>query len=179
MMSRRIATALSFAFAFAMFASCLSAQQTGWLKTRVKPEVAGVFVDNKYYGTAAEFDSTSHTLVLPVGKHDVKIIDPRYELLEKTITIEPRKEVIIRQELKPKAVPQPPFGTLKVKNGGRDAIYINSAYYGQADEFNGPGQKLLLPPGKYNLRIVPVRGSVRLEQEITITAHKTTTIRLK
>jgi len=179
MMSRRIVTGIACSFAFAVFGSCLIAQDTGWLRTRIKPAVAGVFVDNKYVGTTAQFKSSSHALVLPVGTHNIKIIDPRYVPLERTVTIEAGKAEVIRETLKPKTLAQPPFGQLKIKNAGRQAVYINNAYYGQADEFNGPGQALLLPPGEYNLRVVAVRGGSPLEQKITITANKTTTIPLK
>jgi len=149
----------------------------GYLRTRIKPHVAGVFVDGNYHGTASQFKSAG--IALPAGEHKVKIVDPRYEALERTVKIEAGKTQTIRQSLRPKAVAQPPFGSFKIKKGGRAAVYLNGAYYGEADEFNGPGQVLLLKPGEYNLRVVPVAGGTPLERKITITARKTTQITMQ
>lgn len=159
--------------------SPLSAQEdVGYLRTRIKPSVAGVFVDGKYQGTVSMFQSRSRAIRVPVGEHEVKIVDPRYKELTQTVNIEAGKTVTLRQSLEPISLARPPFGVLKTKNAGRSAVYINGKYYGHADEFNGPGQGLLLNPGEYNLRIVPLAGGSPHEEKIKIDANRTTVVRL-
>jgi hypothetical protein len=58
-------------------AGALSAQQA-YLKTSVDPGRAGVFVDGKYIGPAGNF-GVSRKYALPAGKHEIKLVDPRYE----------------------------------------------------------------------------------------------------
>ncbi len=155
------------------------AQDTGTLRTRVTPGVAGVFVDDKYVGTVAQFKSTSAALVLPVGEHKITLVDPRYEPYSTNVNIQAGKTEIVRKALTKKTLAKPPFGKLKIKGAARAAVYINNQYYGQSDEFNGAGQVLLLPPGEYNLRVVPQKGGGSpKEEKITITAKQTTTIRM-
>ena len=149
----------------------------GRLKTKVKPAVAGVFVDGQYHGTASQFKGSG--LALPAGEHKVKIVDPRYQTVEKTVTVEAGKTATIRENLRPKTLAQPPFGSLKIKKGQRAAVYLNGAYYGEADEFNGPGQALLLKPGEYALKIIPLGGGSPLEQKVTITVNRTTEITMQ
>ncbi|MCP5112571.1 MAG: PEGA domain-containing protein [bacterium] len=154
----------------------LVAQDTGHLRTRVKPAVAGVFVDGQYKGTASQFQHQRKAIPLAPGTHKVELIDPRYETHSQTVTIEAGKTETIRQHLRRKPLPQPPFGKLKIKNGDRSAVYINNQYFGQADEFNGPGQGLLLKPGEYFVRIVPAGGGTPREEKIKIEANRSHTI---
>ena len=45
-------------------------------------------------------------------------------------------------------------GILKTKVSPDDAgIYIDGEYAGHADRFNGPGEKLFLPPGEHEVRV--------------------------
>jgi hypothetical protein len=150
----------------------------GFLRTRVKPAVAGVFVDGKYHGTAAIFKGSKSGIRLSPGQHKVEIVEPRYKTLQATVNIETGKTTTLREDLTPVPAAQPPFGLLKIKKGKRAAVYLNGAYYGQADEFNGPGQGLLLNPGEYNLKVVPLSGGSTKEKKIKIAAGKTTAIRM-
>jgi len=179
MTSHRFGSIAALSVLFLFVGTFAMAQDTGLLRTRVSPAVAGVFVDGKYYGTVSQFQSASKALVVPVGEHKVDVIDPRYEPISQTVNIQSGEAVVIRQDMTPKALPSPPFGKLKIKNGNRAAVYLNNTYYGQADEFNGVGQALLLKPGEYHLRVVPVTGGSPLEQQVTVVAKQTTTIRMQ
>ena len=172
----RVSSVCLLAFLFLCISSFAFSQDTGTLRLRVSPSVAGVFIDEKYQGTVSQFQSSKSAIVVPAGEHRVEIIDPRYEPISQVIDFKAGQNELIREQMKPKSLAQPPFGELKVKNGNRAAVYINNAYFGQADEFNGPGQALLLNPGEYNLRIVPPGGGSPLEQKVTITTNQTTTI---
>lgn len=176
--SSRFYAVISLAFSTLLVAVPMLAAN-GSLVVKVKPKVAGVFVDNAYKGTVAKCSHNRDAISLAAGEHKVSIIDPRYEPLTKTVTITAGQTTVLRETLKPKPLAQPPFGVLKIKKGNRAAVYLNNAYYGEADEFNGPGQELLLKPGTYNLRVTPLGGGSPLEQKVTITAHHTTVITMQ
>jgi len=75
-----------------------------------------------------------------------------------------------------KALPlaKPPFGRLRVVGGDKfTAVYVNGKFMGHADEFNNPFQGLLLSPGDYTLKVVPLSGPER-EDKIKIDADKVT-----
>jgi len=59
--------------------TCVAAD-TGRLKTEVNPGRAGVFVDGKYVGPAANF-KVARTYEVAAGEHEVKLADPRYQEL--------------------------------------------------------------------------------------------------
>src|SRR3954452_5260832 len=90
-------------------ASSLFAQQTGYLKTKVDPGHAGVFVDGKYLGPAGNF-GVGRKYVLPPGEHKIKLVEPRYEDLETSVTIQEGKTVEVKQSMKALPVPKGPFG---------------------------------------------------------------------
>jgi hypothetical protein len=152
----------------------LLAQQgsTGTLKTKVNPGRAGVFVDGKFLGPAGNF-AKSRKYVLPAGEHEVKLVEPRYEEMTTKVTITAGKTTTLNQSLKALPTPKPPFGYLRTQNADKfAAVYINGKYMGHVDEFSNPGQKLALPPGEYDLKIVPSSGSGS-EQKIKLEAGKT------
>jgi len=166
-------------FCLALIPSVASAQGgKGYLRTKVKPPVAGVFIDGEYQGTASIFAGGNRGIPLDPGNYTVRLIDPRYKVVEAKVEIKAGEKTVVRETLTPVPLASPPFGLLKVKNAKRQAVYLNGAYYGQADEFNGPGQGLQLNPGEYNLRIVAVSGSEVKNEKVTISANQTTKIQL-
>src|ERR1035441_7741613 len=64
------------------------------LKTKVDPGRAGVFVDGKYVGPAANFKVARKYAVAP-GKHEVKLVDPRFEDFTTTVDVEAGKTVVV------------------------------------------------------------------------------------
>lgn len=157
----------------------LAAQQTdmGYLTAKVSPGRAGVFVDGKYLGPAANF-RIARTYTLPAGDHEVKLVDPRCEEVVTKVTIQAGKKTTLRQTLKPLPLAKPPFGVLRtIHPDGMAAVYVNEKYYGHVDEFSNASQGLLLNPGEYLVKIVPVSGGAPVERKITIEVDKTTVLK--
>jgi hypothetical protein len=153
------------------------AQQTGYLKTKVNPGRAGVFIDGKYMGPAANFRIGRKYAVAP-GEHEVKLVDPRYEEVTTKVSIEAGKTFTLRETMKALPVPKPPFGRLRVQHPDKfAAVYLNDKYCGHADEFNNSAQGVLLNPGSYDLRVEPTGGGQPISQKITIEADKVTVVR--
>ncbi|MEZ5400587.1 MAG: PEGA domain-containing protein [Bryobacteraceae bacterium] len=149
--------------------------QQGYLKTKVNPSRAGVFLDGKYLGPAGNLGFARKYAVEP-GEHEVKLAEPRYEEWTGKVTITAGKTTNLEQVLKKLPTPQPPFGALRTMHSEKfAAVYLNGKYMGHADEFNGGTQRLLLPPGEYDLKIVAPSGKTH-EQKIKIEANQTVTV---
>ena len=154
-----------------------SAQGTGYLKAKVGPGRAGVFVDGKYVGPAANF-GMSRKYQVAAGEHEIKVADPRYEEWTTKVRVESGKTATISQSLKPLPLAQPPFGTLRVKCDDKyAAVYVNGRFFGHAGEFNNPTQGLLLNPGSYEVRVEPTAGGKPSSEKVTIAADKTAIVR--
>ena len=65
-------------------------QDSGYLKTKVDPGRAGVFIDGKYAGPAGNF-GMSRKYTVAAGEHEVRLSEPRYEDVVTKVTIQPGK----------------------------------------------------------------------------------------
>jgi hypothetical protein len=152
-------------------------QETGYLKAKIDPSRAGVFVDGKYVGPAKNFGITQKYAVAP-GQHEVRLCDPRYEDVVTTVTIQPGKTTKLHQQMKRLNPAQPPFGRLRtVAEDKYSAVYVNGRYMGHADEFSNSVQGLQLNPGEYAVKVVPLGGEGK-EEHVTIEANKVTIVKL-
>jgi len=157
-------------------AASLCAQQTGTMKTKVDPGRAGVFVDGKYVGPAANF-GFARKYSLPAGEHKIKLVEPRYEDLETTVNVQAGKTVELKQTMKALPVPKGPFGSLRTENADKfAAVYVNGHYMGHVDEFSNAFQRLELPAGEYEVRIEPSSGQP-VTQKVKIEAGKTVIVK--
>ncbi len=156
----------------------LAAQQAGngYLKVKAHPGRAGVFIDGKYLGPAANF-GMARTYSLAAGEHELKLDEPRYESYTTKINVAAGKKTVVSQDLKALPVPKPPFGTLRVKSPDKyAAVYLNGKFMGHSDEFNNGSQGLLLPPGEYDLKVEPTGGGSGTQEKIKIEANQTTVV---
>jgi PEGA domain len=152
-------------------------QNTGYLKTKVEPGRAGVFIDGKYIGPAGNF-GVGRKYSLAPGDHEVRLSEPRYEDVVTKVTIESGKTAKLAQTMKALAPAKPPFGRLRTISQDKfAAVYVNGKFMGHAGEFNNPVQGLLLNPGPYTVKIVPVSGGEGHEEHVNIEADKITILR--
>jgi hypothetical protein len=157
----------------------LAQQNTGYLKAKVDPGRAGVFVDGKYVGPAANFKMVRKYAVAP-GEHEIRLVEPRYEEVVKKVTVEAGKTVHLSETMKAVAPGQPPFGELRTSAPDKfSAVYVDGRFMGHAGEFNNRVQGLLLNPGTYKVKIVPPGGGEGHEEQVTIEANKKTFVRAK
>ena len=157
--------------------SAVAQQSTGYIKTSVNPGRAGVFVDGKYMGPAANFGVSRKYAVAP-GEHEVKLLDPRYEDVVTKVTIQAGKTAKISETMKPLPPAKPPFGQLHTVTADKfDAVYVNDRFMGHAGEFNNSHQSLELNPGEYTVKIVPVAGGAPHEEHVKIEADKVTIVK--
>ena len=148
------------------------AADTGRLKTEVDPGRAGVFIDGKYVGPAANF-KVARTYQVAPGEHEVRLVDPRYQEIIKRITITAGKQTVLKETMTARPVAKPPFGKLRVENADHfAAVYVNDQFMGHVDEFSNFAQWLLLNPGTYEVKVVPLNGPP-VTKSVTIEVDKT------
>lgn len=146
-------------------------------EVEAKPGTAGVFVDGKYLGPAANFN-WAQTYVVTTGSHEVVLREPRYKEVTLKASIESGKTTTLKQKLEPVTVPTPPFGKLKTQAKEKfTGVFVNGMFMGHTDEFDNFAQGLLLKPGDYVVRFVSPDGSRTHEEKVSITADKTTAVR--
>ena len=148
---------------------------TGQLKVKADPGRAGVFVDGKYLGPAANF-KRARAYTLPAGTHEVLLREPRYRDVKTTVTIEAGKTAELKQKLEAVPLDAGPWGKLKTRAGAKyTAIYVDDRFMGHADEFDNFAQGLLLRPDD-SQKLVSADGARNHQEKVTITAEKTTTV---
>ena len=149
----------------------VQAQEMGSLSVKAHPGRAGVFLDGKYLGPAANF-RVARTYSVAAGDHELKLVDPRYEELTTKVAIKAGKKTTISETLKALAPAKPPFGTIRTESNDKfAAVYVNDKFMGHADEFSNSSQGLLLNPGEYTVKIVPASGSP-ITQTVKVEADK-------
>ncbi len=152
---------------------------TGKLKLKVSPGRAGVFIDGKYVGPAANH-KIGRTYKVTAGDHEVTLVDPRYEEMKSKITIHAGETVSISQKLKALPEAKGPFG--KMKFVGFDkyaAVYLNGKFYAHADELSNFTQGMLIQPGEYTVRVEPQNGDPAQEETVKVEQGKTATIKAR
>ena len=136
-----------------------AAADMGRLKTEVDPGRAGVFIDGKYVGPAANF-KVAQTYEVAAGDYEVKLVDPRYQEIVTKVTITAGKKTVLKETMMALPPAKPPFGKLRVENADHfAAVYVNDRFMGHVDEFSNFAQALLLNPGTYEVKVVPLSGS--------------------
>ena len=163
--------------AFTMASLACYAVDSGRLKTEVDPGRAGVFVDGKYVGPAANF-KIARTYELSPGEHEVRLVDPRYQEIVKKVTITAGKTTVVKETMTALPAAKPPFGKLRTENADHfAAVYVNDHYMGHVDEFSNFAQALLLNPGTYEVKIVPRNGTAPVTKSVTIETDKTVIVK--
>jgi PEGA domain len=153
-----------------------AAADNGRLKTEVEPGRAGVFIDGKYVGPAANF-KVARKYEVAAGEHEIKLEDPRYQEIVKKVTIAAGKTTVMKETMVALPPAKPPFGKLRVENADHfAAVYVNDRFMGHVDEFSNFAQALLLNPGTYEVRVVPMNGAP-VTKTVTIEAEKTVIVK--
>ena len=159
--------------------SVVAQQNTGSLKTSINPGRAGVFIDGKYVGPAGNF-GVGRKYAVAAGEHEVRLSEPRYEDVVTKVTVQAGKTVSLAQTMKALPLAKPPFGRLRTVSPDKfAAVYVNGRFMGHAGEFNNSVQGLLLNPGAYAVKIVPVSGGEGHEEQVKIEADKVTIVQAK
>lgn len=118
-------------------------------------KTAGVWVDGQYMGYVKELKGDKKILLV-AGKHDIVVHQPWYTDYVEQPLLQPGEVHKIRVSLirDGRTLPTAAMAELKIAAvPSRAAVFVDDQYAGHVDEFNGPGEALLLTPGQHHVRI--------------------------
>jgi hypothetical protein len=72
---------------------------TATLKLTVQPGRAAVFLDGQYVGHASEFGGATHSMLIGVGKHQIRVELPGYRTFETSVDLLPGQKSEVKTEL--------------------------------------------------------------------------------
>ena len=132
-------------------------------------KTSGVWVDGQYLGYLNELKGSKKILLLP-GRHEIVVRQAGYQDFAQQVVTEPGTKQVIQVTMQKDRRVQLPTVTAAVKlsvSPNRAAVFVDGAYVGHVDEFDGPGQAMLIAPGKHKITI-SLPGYQSFETEVTL-----------
>ena len=132
-------------------------------------KLAGVWVDGQYVGYIGEMKGSKRLLLMP-GDHQLSCRYSGYREFSQKILVEPGKKLDVHVRLDKETDIQSSQVSSEIKlavKPDRAAVFLNGGYVGHVDEFNGPGQSMVVPSGPYDLKIT-LPGYLPFETQITL-----------
>jgi len=138
---------------------------------------SGVWVDGQYVGYLKELKGSKKLLLLP-GKHRIDIRQAGYLTVSGEVFVEPGKKKTVKVKMQKDPDAQYGTQTALVKITGepeRAAVLVDNQFVGYVDQFNGPGQGMLLTPGKHSIQVT-LPGYQTFETDVTLMPHQKLTL---
>ena len=132
-------------------------------------KLAGAWVDGQYVGYVGEMKGSKRLLLMP-GDHQLNCRYSGYREFSQKVLVEPGKKLDVRVHLDKETDIQSSQVTSEIKlevKPDRAAVFLNGGYVGHVNEFNGPGQWMVVPSGPYDLKIT-LPGYLPFETQITL-----------
>ena len=132
-------------------------------------KTSGVWVDGQYLGYLNELKGSKKILLLP-GRHEIVVRQAGYQDFAQQVVTEPGTKQVIQVTMQKDPRVQLPTVTAAVKlsvSPNRAAVFVDGAFVGHVDEFDGPGQAMLIAPGKHKITI-SLPGYQNFETEVTL-----------
>ena len=126
-----------------------------FVPTHGADKTAGVWIDGQYVGYVKELKGDKRILLLP-GKHEILVRQPWYKDYIEEPLLQPGEvhTVSISLEKDGRRLSVPATAELKISAiPSRAAVFVDDQFAGHVDEFDGPGQALLLTPGQHHIKI--------------------------
>jgi len=132
-------------------------------------KLAGVWVDGQYVGYIGEMKGSKKLLLMP-GDHQLTCRYSGYREFSQKVLVEPGIKLDVRVHLEKETVIRSSQVTSEIKlevKPDRAAVFLNGGYVGHVNEFDGPGQWMIVPSGVYDLKIT-LPGYLPFETQITL-----------
>jgi PEGA domain len=136
-------------------------------------KTSGVWVDGQYVGYLKELKGSKKVLLMP-GEHEVTVRQAGYKEFSLKIVLEPGQKQVVNVAMEKDESATFPDATAEVKmsvSPNRAAVFVDDRFVGHVDEFDGPGQALLLAPGKHRVKI-SLPGYQTFETEVSLLANQ-------
>ena len=136
-------------------------------------KTSGVWVDGQYVGYLKELKGSKKVVLLP-GQLEVTVKQAGYQDFAQKVILEPGQKHVIQVAMQKNPAAQYPEATAQIKmsvSPNRAAVFLDDQFVGHVDEFDGPGQALLLAPGKHRVKIT-LPGYRTFETELNLLAEQ-------
>ncbi len=134
---------------------------------------SGVWIDGQYVGYLKELKGDKKILLLP-GKHQVAVRQSGYQEFTRQVVLEPGQTDVVSVSMQKALHANYSNDTAQLKISGnpeRAAVFVDNQFVGHIDEFNGPGQGMLLTPGRHQIKI-SLPGYQTFETEVKLLPHQ-------
>jgi PEGA domain len=134
---------------------------------------SGVWIDGQYVGFLKELKGSKKVLLLP-GEYEITVRQAGYRDFSKKVLLEPGQKHMVSVAMEKDETATYPETTAEIKlsvSPNRAAVFVDDRFVGHVDEFDGPGQALLLAPGKHRLKIT-LPGYQPFETEVNLLANQ-------
>jgi hypothetical protein len=132
-------------------------------------KTSGVWVDGQYVGYLKELKGSKKVLLLP-GEHEIVVRQAGFKDFTQKIVLEPGQKQVANVAMAKDPQAQYPDITAEVKfkvKPNRAAVFVDDRFVGFVDQFDGPGQWLLLASGKHQVKIT-LPGYKTFDTEINL-----------
>jgi len=136
-------------------------------------KTSGVWIDGQYVGYLKELKGSKKVLLLP-GEHEIAVRQSGYKDFTRKVIVEPGQRQVVSVAMNKDPQAQYPEVTAPVKisiSPSRAAVFVDDRFVGYVDQFDGPGQWLLLAPGKHQIKVT-LPGYKTFETEIHLLADQ-------
>jgi hypothetical protein len=136
-------------------------------------KTSGVWVDGQYVGYLKELKGSKKVLLLP-GEHEIVVRQAGFKDFTQKVLLEPGQRQVVNVAMAKDPQAQYPEVTAEVKMSvrpNRAAVFVDDRFVGFVDQFDGPGQWLLLAPGKHRFKIT-LPGYKTFETEVSLLANQ-------
>jgi hypothetical protein len=136
-------------------------------------KTSGVWVDGQYLGYLKELKGSKKILLLP-GEHEIVVRQAGYQEFTQRVVTQPGAKQVIQVRMQKDPRVQLPTVTAAIKisvSPNRAAVFVDGAYVGHVDEFDGPGQAMLIAPGRHKI-VISLPGYESFETEVTLAADQ-------
>lgn len=136
-------------------------------------KTSGVWVDGQYLGYLNELKGSKRILLLP-GQHQIVVRQAGYQEFTHQVVTQPGTKQTIQVTMQKDPSVHLPTVTASVKlavSPNRAAVFVDGAYIGHVDEFDGPGQAMLVGPGKHKI-MISLPGYESFETEVTLAPNQ-------
>jgi hypothetical protein len=140
-------------------------------------ESSGVWVDGGYVGYVNELKGNKKVLLLP-GEHEISVRQSGYLDFNQKVLTQPGRKIVLHvmMEKNPRAKSSAVKSQIKLKvKPERAAVFLDGAFAGTVDEFNGWGQAMLVNPGKHHLKI-DLPGYLEFNTDVNLLPYQKITI---
>jgi hypothetical protein len=136
-------------------------------------KTSGVWIDGQYVGYLKELKGSKKILLMP-GEHEISVRQVGYKDFTTMVAVGPGQKIKlpVRMERDPHAKYGTQTAQVKIQvRPKRAAVFVDGRFVGHVDEFNGPGQAILLNPGKHQFKIT-LPGYQDFDAEVNLNPYQ-------